>query len=151
MIGVGDPLDGTPEELAELAGRLFGMARAGDARRLAAYLDAGVPVNLANANGDTLLMLAAYHGHPTTAQVLIERGADVDRTNARGQTPSPASGWCPQAGAVFRARTTWCGCFSGRVPTRGQVSRRRSTPRRCSASPATWRCSAAIRKSRVAA
>ena len=59
-------------------------------------------MNLANANGDTLLMLAAYHGHPTTAQVLIERGADVDRTNDRGQTPSPASGWCPQAGAVFK-------------------------------------------------
>ena len=37
LIGVGGPLDGTPEELAELAGRLFGMARAGDARRLAAY------------------------------------------------------------------------------------------------------------------
>ena len=89
----------TPDEqpdaaIADLAGRLFDMARAGEAEKLVAYLDAGVPVNLTNANGDTLLMLAAYHGHPATVEVLTERGADVNRTNDRGQTPL--------AGAVFK-------------------------------------------------
>jgi ankyrin repeat protein len=69
-------------ELMDLASRIFDMARSGDAAALAAYLDAGVPVNLTNTNGDTLVMLAAYYG------------ADVDRHNSRGQTPL--------AGAVFK-------------------------------------------------
>jgi ankyrin repeat protein len=78
----------------ELAARLFAMAREGDAATLAAYLDAGVPVNLANDKGDTLVMLAAYHGHVAAVSVLVERGADVDRLNDRGQSPI--------AGAVFK-------------------------------------------------
>lgn len=82
------------DELAELAGRLFDMARFGNAATLAAYLDAGVPVNLTNGSGDTLVMLAAYYGHPATVETLIRRGADVNRPNDRGQTPL--------AGAVFK-------------------------------------------------
>jgi ankyrin repeat protein len=81
-------------DLAELAGRLFDMARSGNAATLAAYVDAGVPVNLTNGAGDSLVMLAAYHGHPETVRVLAERGADVNRPNDRGQTPL--------AGAVFK-------------------------------------------------
>lgn len=80
-------------DMVELAGRLFDMARAGDAERLAAYLDAGVPANLTNDNGDSLLMLAAYYGRPETVDALIARGADVNRCNDAGQTPL--------AGAVF--------------------------------------------------
>jgi uncharacterized protein len=81
-------------DVSELAGRLFEMARRGDADPLAAYVDAGVPVNLTNDAGDTLLMLAAYHGHAPAVRVLIARGADVDRVNDRGQAPL--------AGAVFK-------------------------------------------------
>jgi ankyrin repeat protein len=88
------PDNGPDDEVTELAQRLFEMARAGDATALAAYLDAGVPVNLTNAAGDTLVMLAAYHGHPDAVRALTERGADVNRTNDRGQTPL--------AGAVFK-------------------------------------------------
>ena len=85
-------------EVLDLASRLFDMARDGDAATLAAYLDAGVPVNLTNTNGDTLVMLAAYHGHEAAVAALIARGADVDRHNKRGQTPL--------AGAVFKNDTT---------------------------------------------
>jgi hypothetical protein len=85
-------------ELVDLASRIFEMARHGDAATLAAYLDAGVPVNLTNTNGDTLVMLAAYHGHESTVAALTARGADVDRHNKRGQTPL--------AGAVFKNDTT---------------------------------------------
>jgi ankyrin repeat protein len=53
-----------------------------------------VPVDLADARGNTLVMLAAYHGHADAVRELAERGADVDRTNDRGQTPL--------AGAVFK-------------------------------------------------
>lgn len=81
-------------ELIELASRIFEMARAGDADALGAYLDAGVPANLTNDRGDTLLMLAAYHGHLDAVTVLLDRGADPDRANDRGQTPA--------AGAVFK-------------------------------------------------
>jgi ankyrin repeat protein len=80
--------------LQEIAERVFDAARAGDAAAIAAYLDAGVPVNLTNGAGDTLVMLAAYHGHVEVVQLLIERGADVDRLNGRGQSPV--------AGAIFK-------------------------------------------------
>jgi uncharacterized protein len=85
-------------ELMDLAARLFDAARSGDAAMLAAYVDAGVPVNLTNTNGDTLVMLASYYGHDPAVAALIARGADVDRHNNRGQTPL--------AGAVFKNDST---------------------------------------------
>src|ERR1700722_7732002 len=80
-------VDEPDEQLVAFATRLFGLARAGETDRLAAYLDAGVDANLANQKGDTLVMLAAYHGHADTVRALLERGADPDRANDRGQTP----------------------------------------------------------------
>jgi uncharacterized protein len=81
-------------EVLQLAAQVFDLARHGDTDRLAAYVDAGVPVNLANDRGDTMVMLAAYHGHAATVRALLHRGAEPDRTNDRGQTPL--------AGAVFK-------------------------------------------------
>jgi hypothetical protein len=81
-------------ELLELAAKVFNLARRGGTEMLAAYLDAGLPANLSNDKGDTLVMLAAYNGHPQTVAALLERGADPDRPNDRGQTPL--------AGAVFK-------------------------------------------------
>lgn len=83
----------TPDELALLQS-VFDLARAGDAETLAAYLDSGVPVNLTNTQGDTLLVLAAYHCRPDAVRVLLARGADTERVNDRGQTALAA--------AVFR-------------------------------------------------
>ncbi|HEY2724957.1 MAG TPA: ankyrin repeat domain-containing protein [Pseudonocardiaceae bacterium] len=82
------------DEMIELATRLFDMARAGDTATLDAYLEAGVPANLSNDKGDSLVMLAAYHGHAPTVAALIARGANPDQANDRGQTPI--------AGAVFK-------------------------------------------------
>jgi ankyrin repeat protein len=81
-------------EVAELAGRLFGMAREGDPAVIS-YVTAGVPVNLTNHAGDTLLMLAAYHGHAEVVSGLLELGADVNRANDKNQAPL--------AGAVFKS------------------------------------------------
>ena len=78
----------------ELAHWLFDRARAGEADRLAAYVDAGVPVDLTDASGNTLLMLGAYHGHSAVVRALAVRGANVNAVNDRGQTPL--------AGAVFK-------------------------------------------------
>jgi uncharacterized protein len=83
----------TPE-LLQFAAKVFNLARQGDTGTLAAYVDAGVPANLCNDKGDTLVMLAAYHGHPQTVSMLLGRGADPDCRNDRGQTPL--------AGAVFK-------------------------------------------------
>lgn len=82
------------QDPVELAHWLFDLARDGDAERLAAYVDAGAPVDLTNHNGDTLLMLAAYNGHADVVEALIERGADIHRLNNRGQSIL--------AGAVFK-------------------------------------------------
>ena len=84
----------------ELAHRLLDRARDGDTVQLAAYVDAGAPVNLTDAAGNTLVMLAAYHGHAETVAALISRGADVDRLNDRGQSPL--------AGALFKGENDVC-------------------------------------------
>ena len=86
-----EPID---PAVIELAGRVFDLARAGATEELAGYVDAGVPVNLTNDKGDTLLILAAYHAHPHAVAAVLERGADHGRVNDRGQTALAA--------AVFR-------------------------------------------------
>ncbi len=62
-------------------------AREGNDELLAPMLTAGMPVNLRDGKGNSLLMLAAYHGHHTTARLLLDHGADPDLANDRGQTP----------------------------------------------------------------
>ena len=85
----------TPDpEVVALAGVVFDLARAGAADELAEYVGAGVPVDLTNGAGDTLLILAAYHDHPVAVARLLELGADHARANDRGQTALAA--------AVFR-------------------------------------------------
>ncbi|HEU4946408.1 MAG TPA: ankyrin repeat domain-containing protein [Kribbella sp.] len=85
------------DKLTEIAHLVFDLARAGENQRLAAYLDGGVPVDLTDAGGNTLVMLAAYNGQAGTVKLLADRGADVNRVNDRGQTPI--------AGAVFKGDT----------------------------------------------
>ncbi|MFD5519263.1 ankyrin repeat domain-containing protein [Streptomyces sp. NPDC127066] len=81
-------------EVVELATKIFDLARRGETETLVAYVDAGVPADLTNDRGDSLVMLAAYHGHADAVRALLERGAEADRVNDRGQTPL--------AGAVFK-------------------------------------------------
>jgi ankyrin repeat protein len=61
---------------------------------LEAYIEHGVPANLTDAAGNTLLMLAAYNGNAETVSALVDLGADPDRTNDRAQSPL--------AGAIFK-------------------------------------------------
>lgn len=82
------------QESVELAHQLMDLARQGATVQLVAYLEAGAPPNLTDASGNTLLMLAAYHGHADLVRELASRGADVDRLNDRGQSPL--------AGALFK-------------------------------------------------
>jgi ankyrin repeat protein len=87
-------LGGPDDEALALAHTLFQAAREGDSALLGAYLDAGAPATLTNAAGDSLLMLAAYHGHAEAVQLILKHGAEANAANDRGQTPL--------AGAVFK-------------------------------------------------
>lgn len=88
--------DLTPDELAFLQA-VFDLVRDGDLAALVERLDLGVPVDLTNSSGDTLLILAAYHTHPALVRELLDRGADHTRVNDRGQTALAA--------ATFRQHT----------------------------------------------
>jgi ankyrin repeat protein len=90
--GTGDPEGGTRLEPRQI----FDLARQG-ADVLLDLVDAGLPVDLADEADNTLLMLAAYHGHADLTAGLAERGADVNRLNSKNQAPL--------AGAVFKDET----------------------------------------------
>lgn len=74
------------EEQMEFLTSMFGLARAGKTEELLDLVDRGVPANLSNEKGDTLLILAVYNDHTELAKGLLTRGADVDRINDQGQT-----------------------------------------------------------------
>lgn len=75
----------TDEELAYVAS-LFDAARNGDTPLLSSAIEAGVPVNLTNDKGDTLLNLAAYLEREDTVTMLLARGADTERVSDMGFT-----------------------------------------------------------------
>jgi len=74
---------------------MFEAARTGDSAVLLQAVDAGLPVNMTNDKGNTLLMLSAYAGHTELTKALLSRGADPNRLNDLGQSMV--------AGAVFKA------------------------------------------------
>ncbi|MEW1959105.1 ankyrin repeat domain-containing protein [Kineococcus sp. NPDC059986] len=107
---------GLTEDELRFLHETFDLARDGVTAVLAARVDAGVPVDLTNSAGDTLLVLAAYHGHPDTVRALLERGADHARVNDKGQTALGA--------AVFRQSHEIVGLLldAGADPTLGRQS-----------------------------
>lgn len=74
------------EEELTLLNQMFDLAREGGTAQLRQALEAGVPVNLTNGKGDTLLNLAAYHQHEDTVAMLLEAGADTERVSDMGFT-----------------------------------------------------------------
>lgn len=82
------------DDEARIVAVAMDLAREGDTAQLRAFLEHSFPVDARDPQGNTLLMLAAYHGHLDTVETLIEAGADVDQPNDRHQSPL--------AGAVFK-------------------------------------------------
>ena len=72
------------EELQVIA---LDFARTGKTEDLKAMLQAGMPVNLCDHKGNSLIMLASYNGNFETTVMLVDFGAEVDKKNDRGQTP----------------------------------------------------------------
>ncbi|PZO97813.1 ankyrin repeat domain-containing protein [Corynebacterium sp. YSMAA1_1_D6] len=81
------------DEIRDFATKLFDLARAGDATLLD-YIAQGVNVDMVNQDGQSFIMLAAYHGHAELVSQLAAAGADVNLLNDRGQSPL--------AGAIFK-------------------------------------------------
>ncbi|MBM0257540.1 ankyrin repeat domain-containing protein [Micromonospora sp. 4G55] len=108
--------DDLDAETLAFAHRMFDLARAGETEELSGHVDAGLPVNMTNDKGDTLLILAAYHARPATVAALLARGADHSRANDRGQTALAA--------AVFRknAEAVRALLDAGADPTHGDPS-----------------------------
>ena len=82
------------DETLAFAARVFDMARHGDTLQLQQLLEQGLPANLCNSNGDSLLMLAAYNGQRDTAALILDHGGDPELANQRSQTPL--------AGVIFK-------------------------------------------------
>ncbi|MFE9724295.1 ankyrin repeat domain-containing protein [Streptomyces sp. NPDC005794] len=82
------------EQTGQLVAIVMDLAREGRAEELLEFFDHGLPVDVQDQEGNTALMLAAYHGRTETVRALIGRGADVDRRNGRDQSPV--------AGALFK-------------------------------------------------
>ncbi|GJE78007.1 ankyrin repeat domain-containing protein [Methylorubrum suomiense] len=88
------------DETIAFAGRVFQYARMGHAEELAGLFAQGLPANLRNDKGDSLLMLAAYNGQAETARVVLEAGGDPELANDRGQTPLAGAAFKGEAGIV---------------------------------------------------
>lgn len=83
-----------PDDVVAFAHQLFDAARNGDAPFVLSAVKQGISPDLSDASGNTLLMLAAYHGHARLVAELASQGASINQTNDRGQTPL--------AGAIFK-------------------------------------------------
>lgn len=84
----------TPEQTEQVIRVALELARTGSTAELLEFVDHGLPVDAWDEQHNTLLMLAAYHGHGETVRALLDRGADPDLLNSRNQSVI--------AGALFK-------------------------------------------------
>lgn len=80
-------LDEEEKRYEELQVFALDFARQGKTEDLKAMLKAGMPVNLCDHKGNSLIMLSSYNKNIETTQMLVDMGANVDKKNDRGQTP----------------------------------------------------------------
>ncbi len=90
-------MDSDPTQVYQQA---LNAARQGDTTHLAAALTSGLDNNLTDHKGDTLLMLAAYHSHLETMQLLLQNGADPNQVNTKGQHPLTGASYKGQPAIV---------------------------------------------------
>jgi ankyrin repeat protein len=77
----------TAEQQVRVGAIVADLARAGETTAVEEFLDHGVSVDQQDESGNSLLMLAAYHGNLETVKALVRRGADPDLCNVRNQSP----------------------------------------------------------------
>ncbi|MFF3497100.1 ankyrin repeat domain-containing protein [Streptomyces sp. NPDC002795] len=84
----------TPEQTERVIALALDLAREGSTAELVEFVEHGLPADVTDPQANSLLMLAAYHGHADTVRALLRLGADPDLCNARDQSPI--------AGALFK-------------------------------------------------
>ena len=62
-------------------------ARHGRVDEVSAYLDHGIPVNIRDKFGNTILAIACQNGLKKMAKLALRRGADINARNYKGNTP----------------------------------------------------------------
>lgn len=65
---------------------VFDLARNNRAAELREMIQSGVPVDLTNGRGDTLLIVAAYAQQSEAVKALLAENANTDAVNGMGQT-----------------------------------------------------------------
>ena len=84
------PAAGTPD--AETQIRLVQRVRENDVASVRAMLDAGIDPEITfNGTRETPLMMAAHHGHVAMLELLLQRGANVNRRDSNGRTALSAA------------------------------------------------------------
>jgi uncharacterized protein len=94
------PIPFLDDESLAFAGRIFHFAQAGRAAELSELFEHGLPANIRNGRGDSLLMLAAVHGQEAAARVILEAGGDPALANDHGETPLAAAASKGETGIV---------------------------------------------------
>ncbi|KDO19922.1 hypothetical protein SPRG_14830 [Saprolegnia parasitica CBS 223.65] len=69
------------------ASDVFSLTRHNRLEQVDAMLAKGLPVNLQDAHGNSLLIIACQNGLKRLAKMLLRRGANINLQNARGNTP----------------------------------------------------------------
>lgn len=66
---------------------IFSYARHGRCTDLERLLDRGIPLNVRDEYGNTLLTIACQNGNKKVAKLVLRRGADINSRNHKGNTP----------------------------------------------------------------
>jgi hypothetical protein len=77
-------LDGISEKDVE---DIFSYARHGRCADIERLLDKGIPLNVRDEYGNTILTIACQNGNKKVAKLVLRRGADINARNHKGNTP----------------------------------------------------------------
>ena len=66
---------------------IFSYARHGRCDDMERLLDRGIPINIRDKYGNTLLTIACQNGNKRIAKAVLRRGADINARNFKGNTP----------------------------------------------------------------
>lgn len=66
---------------------IFSYARHGRVEGIERLLDRGIPLNVRDEFGNTILLIACQNGNKRIAKAVLRRGADINARNHKGNTP----------------------------------------------------------------
>jgi hypothetical protein len=83
-----DPTDSVPYTFLDYdLEEIFSMARHGRCEEIDKLFDKGLPVDVRDEFGNTLLIIACQNGNKRVAKTVLRRGANINSRNYKGNTP----------------------------------------------------------------